>query len=179
MITIDVRSGEVDWQWCVIGWKRFDQLVQIGFKHVACLFCVILQCNFTHEATVARIRCFGQRKAAWSIQPQVNSSVCDTTIQSPQPIQVSSFCRFSNLCMTLALEKESSQEKNHDRKPLPLDWPTLLFMVAVHVGALFALLPSNLNWKAVGLMVFLCTRHVQVEHQLKSLACLSRSIQRR
>ncbi|NJR69223.1 MAG: acyl-CoA desaturase [Synechococcales cyanobacterium CRU_2_2] len=42
-----------------------------------------------------------------------------------------------------------------DKKQLPLDWPTILFLAAVHVGALFALLPSNFSWKAVGLMVFL------------------------
>lgn len=38
---------------------------------------------------------------------------------------------------------------------LRLVWPTILFMVAVHIGALFALLPSNFSWTAVGLALFL------------------------
>lgn len=32
-------------------------------------------------------------------------------------------------------------------------WPTILYMVIVHLGALLALLPSNFSWPAVGLMV--------------------------
>jgi stearoyl-CoA desaturase (delta-9 desaturase) len=38
---------------------------------------------------------------------------------------------------------------------LPYSWPIILFMVAVHIGALFALLPSNFSWSAVALMLFL------------------------
>ncbi|KGF72379.1 acyl-CoA desaturase [Neosynechococcus sphagnicola sy1] len=34
-------------------------------------------------------------------------------------------------------------------------WPIILFMATVHIGALFAFLPSNFSWAAVGLMVFL------------------------
>ncbi|MEX0268096.1 acyl-CoA desaturase [Leptolyngbyaceae cyanobacterium UHCC 1019] len=40
-------------------------------------------------------------------------------------------------------------------KPLKLDLPVVLFMVIVHGGALFALLPSNFSWAAVGIAVFL------------------------
>ncbi|MBW4523075.1 MAG: acyl-CoA desaturase [Scytolyngbya sp. HA4215-MV1] len=40
-------------------------------------------------------------------------------------------------------------------KKLNFDWPVILFMVAVHVGALFALLPANFSWAAVGLAIFL------------------------
>ncbi|MBD0334152.1 MAG: fatty acid desaturase [Cyanobacteria bacterium Co-bin13] len=36
-----------------------------------------------------------------------------------------------------------------------INWPTSLFMVAVHIGALFALLPSNFRWSAVGVALFL------------------------
>lgn len=36
-----------------------------------------------------------------------------------------------------------------------LDIPVILFMVAVHIGALFALLPSNFSWAAVGVAAFL------------------------
>ncbi|MBF2098073.1 MAG: acyl-CoA desaturase [Gloeomargaritaceae cyanobacterium C42_A2020_066] len=37
----------------------------------------------------------------------------------------------------------------------PLNWPVITFMLVVHVSALFALLPSNFSWPAVGLAVFL------------------------
>ena len=40
-------------------------------------------------------------------------------------------------------------------KQLRLDYPVILFMAAVHIGALFALLPSNFSWAAVGVAVFL------------------------
>jgi sn-1 stearoyl-lipid 9-desaturase len=36
-----------------------------------------------------------------------------------------------------------------------IDWATVVFMVIVHVGALFAFLPSNFNWSAVGVALFL------------------------
>jgi sn-1 stearoyl-lipid 9-desaturase len=36
-----------------------------------------------------------------------------------------------------------------------IDWATVVFMVIVHVGALFALLPSNFSWPAVGVALFL------------------------
>jgi sn-1 stearoyl-lipid 9-desaturase len=38
---------------------------------------------------------------------------------------------------------------------LSLIWPTILYMAAVHIGALFVLLPSNFSWSAVGLALFL------------------------
>ena len=34
-------------------------------------------------------------------------------------------------------------------------WPIVLFMVGIHVGALFAFLPSNFSWAAIGLTFFL------------------------
>lgn len=37
----------------------------------------------------------------------------------------------------------------------PMAWPVTVFMVALHVGALLAFLPSNFSWAAVGLAVFL------------------------
>jgi sn-1 stearoyl-lipid 9-desaturase len=37
----------------------------------------------------------------------------------------------------------------------PLAWPIILFMAAIHIGALFALLPGNFSWSAIALMVFL------------------------
>jgi stearoyl-CoA desaturase (delta-9 desaturase) len=40
-------------------------------------------------------------------------------------------------------------------KNLTFDWPVILFMVAIHGGALFALLPTNFSWSAVGLAVLL------------------------
>lgn len=36
-----------------------------------------------------------------------------------------------------------------------LEWPIILFMIAIHIGALFALLPSNFSWAAVGLALVL------------------------
>jgi stearoyl-CoA desaturase (delta-9 desaturase) len=36
-----------------------------------------------------------------------------------------------------------------------ITWPIIFFMAAIHVGALFAFLPSNFSWTAVGLAVFL------------------------
>jgi sn-1 stearoyl-lipid 9-desaturase len=41
------------------------------------------------------------------------------------------------------------------RKKPRIDWATVVFMVIVHVGALFAFLPSNFNWSAVGVALFL------------------------
>jgi len=38
---------------------------------------------------------------------------------------------------------------------LPIDWATTLFLAGVHIAALFALLPSNFSWAAVGLAIFL------------------------
>ena len=35
------------------------------------------------------------------------------------------------------------------------DWPTIVFMVFLHAGALFAFLPSNFSWSAVGVALFL------------------------
>ncbi|NET30528.1 MAG: acyl-CoA desaturase [Cyanothece sp. SIO1E1] len=37
----------------------------------------------------------------------------------------------------------------------PLHVPVIIFMAVVHIGALFALLPSNFSWAAVGLAIFL------------------------
>lgn len=36
-----------------------------------------------------------------------------------------------------------------------LDWVTIGFVFFLHIGALFALLPSNFSWQAVGLLIFL------------------------
>jgi len=36
-----------------------------------------------------------------------------------------------------------------------LNWPTTLFMVAIHLAALLALLPSNFSWSAVGVALLL------------------------
>ena len=36
-----------------------------------------------------------------------------------------------------------------------ITWPVVFFMAVVHFGALFAFLPSNFSWSAVGLAVFL------------------------
>lgn len=36
-----------------------------------------------------------------------------------------------------------------------LKWDIILFFASLHIGALFALLPSNFSWKAVGVAVFL------------------------
>lgn len=40
-------------------------------------------------------------------------------------------------------------------KNLKFDFPVIAFMAIVHAGALFALLPANFSWAAVGLAVFL------------------------
>ncbi len=32
----------------------------------------------------------------------------------------------------------------------PLNWPVITFMVAIHFGALFALMPANFSWGAAG-----------------------------
>ncbi|MBE9180968.1 fatty acid desaturase [Oculatella sp. LEGE 06141] len=37
----------------------------------------------------------------------------------------------------------------------PIDWATVVFMVAIHLGACFAFLPSNFSWAAVGWCLFL------------------------
>jgi len=39
--------------------------------------------------------------------------------------------------------------------PLRRKWPVIGFMIAVHIGALLALLPSNFTWTAVGLAILL------------------------
>ncbi|MCZ0899321.1 acyl-CoA desaturase, partial [Microcoleus sp. HI-ES] len=46
--------------------------------------------------------------------------------------------------MTIATSKKTSP-----------DWPVVGFMAFLHIGALFALLPGNFSWSAVGLAVFL------------------------
>lgn len=38
---------------------------------------------------------------------------------------------------------------------LAINWTPTLFMAAIHIGALFALLPGNLKWSAVGVALFL------------------------
>ena len=40
-------------------------------------------------------------------------------------------------------------------KTLSLDWSIIGFMAFLHIGALFALFPSNFSWTAVGLALFL------------------------
>ncbi|MEO0539970.1 MAG: fatty acid desaturase [Cyanobacteria bacterium P01_A01_bin.105] len=37
----------------------------------------------------------------------------------------------------------------------PINWPTAIFMVLVHIGVLFAFLPSNFSWTAVAIALFL------------------------
>ncbi|MGK7901823.1 MAG: acyl-CoA desaturase [Hormoscilla sp.] len=55
--------------------------------------------------------------------------------------------------MTIA----SSEQTNETLPATPprFKWPVIIFMAAVHIGALFALLPSNFTWAAVGLAVLL------------------------
>ncbi|MFN7516662.1 MAG: acyl-CoA desaturase, partial [Dolichospermum sp.] len=36
-----------------------------------------------------------------------------------------------------------------------INWVNTLFFVALHVGALFALVPSNFSWNAVGVALLL------------------------
>ncbi|HEY9700595.1 MAG TPA: acyl-CoA desaturase [Trichocoleus sp.] len=38
---------------------------------------------------------------------------------------------------------------------LPRDWAVIVFMTAIHLGALLAFLPGNFSWAAVGLTLFL------------------------
>lgn len=38
---------------------------------------------------------------------------------------------------------------------LRLAWPIILFIAAIHIGAFFAVFPSNFSWTAIGLMFFL------------------------
>lgn len=40
-------------------------------------------------------------------------------------------------------------------KQLPLDIPVIVFMTAIHIGAVFAFLPGNFSWTGVGLALFL------------------------
>ncbi|MBX2863613.1 MAG: fatty acid desaturase [Leptolyngbyaceae cyanobacterium MAG.088] len=40
------------------------------------------------------------------------------------------------------------------QKP-PINWPTAVFMVAVHIIALLAFLPANFSWSAIGVALFL------------------------
>lgn len=54
--------------------------------------------------------------------------------------------------MTIAT---STPEQAKTASPLRPDWVTIIFMAVLHIGALFALLPSNFSWKAVGLALFL------------------------
>ncbi len=54
--------------------------------------------------------------------------------------------------MTIAT---STTEQAKTASPLRPDWVTIIFMAVLHIGALFALLPSNFSWKAVGLALFL------------------------
>ena len=37
----------------------------------------------------------------------------------------------------------------------PMNWPTTIFMIAVHILALLAFLPANFSWSAVGVALFL------------------------
>ena len=40
-------------------------------------------------------------------------------------------------------------------KQLKYDWGVIIFMLVIHVGALFALLPANFSWAAIAVAVFL------------------------
>lgn len=53
--------------------------------------------------------------------------------------------------MTTATSIKSSQ----DLRSLKLNWSVIIFMAIIHACALFAFLPSNFSWAAIGLMVFL------------------------
>jgi len=46
-------------------------------------------------------------------------------------------------------------EQAKQASPLRPDWVTIIYMAVLHIGALFALLPSNFSWNAVGLALFL------------------------
>lgn len=52
--------------------------------------------------------------------------------------------------MTVANSNQSPIET----KP-PIDWGITIAIILIHLGALFALLPSNFSWKAVGLALLL------------------------
>lgn len=54
--------------------------------------------------------------------------------------------------MTIAPLK---QEQTLQETPLRPKWTVIIFMAAVHLAALLALLPSNFSWAAVGVAVFL------------------------
>ncbi|MCU0567501.1 MAG: fatty acid desaturase [Oculatellaceae cyanobacterium Prado106] len=38
---------------------------------------------------------------------------------------------------------------------ISLDWGVIIFMIAIHIGAVFAVLPGNFSWKGLGLALFL------------------------
>ena len=40
-------------------------------------------------------------------------------------------------------------------KKLPYDWGHIVYIASIHLGALLAFLPSNFNWKAVGVALIL------------------------
>lgn len=54
--------------------------------------------------------------------------------------------------MTIA---SSQKIETTETMPLRPKWPVIIFMAAVHLLALLALLPSNFSWAAVGLAIFL------------------------
>lgn len=53
--------------------------------------------------------------------------------------------------MTIA---PSKQVQTLQEAPLRPKWEVIIFMMAVHIAALFALFPSNFSWAAVGVAVF-------------------------
>ncbi|MBD1833628.1 acyl-CoA desaturase [Cyanobacteria bacterium FACHB-472] len=55
--------------------------------------------------------------------------------------------------MTVATTND--QEQVREALPLRPKWTVIIFMAVIHIAALFALLPSNFSWAAVGVAVFL------------------------
>ncbi|MEB3212854.1 MAG: hypothetical protein VKL39_15985, partial [Leptolyngbyaceae bacterium] len=63
--------------------------------------------------------------------------------------------------MAFATSSNSASKTNTPKLPrlkspgLKKDWTVIIVMLIIHIGALFALLPSNFSWSAVGLMFVL------------------------
>jgi sn-1 stearoyl-lipid 9-desaturase len=57
---------------------------------------------------------------------------------------------YKGYCMTVAT---TTKEQTSQASPLRLNWAVILFLAIVHIGALFAFLPSNFSWAAVGLAI--------------------------
>ncbi|MBD2744266.1 acyl-CoA desaturase [Coleofasciculus sp. FACHB-1120] len=55
--------------------------------------------------------------------------------------------------MTVATTTKDQEQVRQD-SPLRPDWVIIIYMAGLHIAALFALLPSNFSWAAVGVAVF-------------------------